>query len=408
MNIWIINHYIDVPGKGRYLRHYNFAKELQKRGHKVTLFTASTTHGTDLNVINDEKKYKEEIIDSLKSAYTKAKNYTGNGKDRVINMVQFYKNLLSVSKRYSGADVVYCSAPHSLTWLASRKIAKNNNAKLICETRDLWPETFIEMGKFSKNHPVAKILYAIEKSVYKSSDALIFTMEGGKDYLKSRGINRDNVFHINNGVVLEDFNESIKKYHLEDVDLDDKNIFKVVYTGALGRANQVDTLIDAMNKLSDYEDIKLIVYGKGEFEASLIKKVRENSQKNVVFKGSVDKRYVPSIVTRSNLNVITGQDINLYKYGMSFNKLFEYLAANKPILSNLKCNYDIIEKFNCGKTVKSGSADALRDGILYFYNLKDIDYKQFCENSKEAAANYDYKILTDKLEDIFKTLNGGF
>ncbi|MDU5977679.1 MAG: hypothetical protein E6Y71_06395, partial [Finegoldia magna] len=110
----------------------------------------------------------------------------------------------------------------------------------------------------------------------------------------------------------------------------------------------------------------------------------------------------------SDLNVITGQDINLYKYGMSFNKLFEYLAANKPILSNLKCNYDIIEKFNCGKTVKSGSADALKEGILYFYNLKDIDYKQFCENSKEAAANYDYKILTDKLEHIFKTLNGGF
>lgn len=93
---------------------------------------------------------------------------------------------------------------------------------------------------------------------------------------------------------------------------------------------------------------------------------------------------------------------------MSFNKLFEYLAANKPILSNLKCNYDIIEKFNCGKTVKSGCADALKEGILYFYNLKDTEYKQFCENSKEAAANYDYKILTDKLEDIFKTLNGGF
>ena len=92
---------------------------------------------------------------------------------------------------------------------------------------------------------------------------------------------------------------------------------------------------------------------------------------------------------------------------MSFNKLFEYLAANKPILSNLRCNYDIIEKYDCGKTVKSGSSEALKDGILYFYSLDNSDYDKYCNNSKKAAFDYDYKVLTDKLENILKILNGG-
>lgn len=404
MNIWLINHYIDIPGKGRYTRFYNFARELKKRGHEVTLFTASTTHGTDLNVIKDNNLYREENIDGLDFVYVRASNYQGNGMSRIKNMIEFYENVKRVAKKYKGCDVVYASSPHPLTWLAAKKIAKNNRAKLVCETRDLWPETFVEMGKFTKNAPPVKVLYAIEKSIYTSADALVFTMPGGKDYLVDKGIYRDRVYNINNGVVLEEFNENKIKYNVEDSDLDNKDIFKVVYTGAIGIANQVDILIDAMYELKDYDKIKLFIYGKGQFEDELKVRVEERNQKNVVFKGVVDKREVPSIVSKSDLNIVTSKDINLYRYGMSFNKLFEYLAAGKPVVSNLKCKYDIVVENDCGLAVKSGSPKALADGILHFYKMDKDEYDGYCKRAYETSKNFDFGVLTDRLINICETV----
>jgi glycosyltransferase involved in cell wall biosynthesis len=125
-----------------------------------------------------------------------------------------------------------------------------------------------------------------------------------------------------------------------------------------------------------------------------------NNIGNVIFKGKVDKKYIPNILSRSNLNVFTGKHINMYKYGLSLNKMFEYFASGKPTLSNIECGYDIIKRYNCGKTVKGGSAEELAEGILGFYNMPIEEYDTYCNNALKAAQDFDFKILTDTLEEI--------
>ena len=65
MNIWILNHYA-VPQKYYYLaRSYNFAQELIKRGHSVTIFAASSVHNSDINLITDGSLYREMSEDGI-------------------------------------------------------------------------------------------------------------------------------------------------------------------------------------------------------------------------------------------------------------------------------------------------------------------------------------------------------
>lgn len=401
-NIWIINHYGEPPTVGKYTRHYKFALELIKRGYDVRIFAASTIHRTNVNYINDNRQFIEKEIEGVPFVFVKTCNYEGNGMKRVKNMFQYATRVLKVTKNFEKPDVIYASSPHPLTWLAGYKLAKRYNAKFIAETRDRWPETLVAMGAIKRNSLPAKILYKLEKFIYNKADKLIFTIPGGKDYVESIGLDTSKVRYINNGVDIDEFNNNKVINVFKDVDLDDDSVFKVVYTGSMGIANSLNYLIQAAELIQNegHKDIKFILFGDGYQKKELEKYVENNNINNVIFKGKVEKKYIPNILSKSNLNVFTGKHIYLYKYGLSLNKMFEYYASGKPTLSNIECGYDMLEKYNCGMTVKGGSPKALAEGILKFYNMPKEEYDMYCENALEAAQDFDFKILTDKLEKV--------
>jgi len=398
--IWILNHYASTSGG----RHYKFAENLIKRGYSVKIFRASTIHNTNKNVITDSRKYLYEVHNDVPFIFIKTRDYIGNGKERIKNMIDYALGLMSVSKKFDSEkpDVIYASSVHPLTWLAGYRLAKRYNAKFIAETRDLWPETLVAMGRVSKNSIPAKILYKIEKFIYKKADKLIFTFPGGKDYVESIGLDTSKVRYINNGVDIEEFNKNKSVNIYEDEDLDNNSIFKILYTGSMGMANSLNYLIQAAEIIQDkgYKDIQFILFGDGYQKKELEEYVANNNIANVTFKGKVEKKYVPNILSKSDLNVFTGKHTYLYKYGLSLNKMFEYFASGHPIVSNVECGYDMLEKYKCGITVKGGSAEALAEGILKFYNMTKEEYNIYCNNALKAAQHFDFKVLTDKLEKV--------
>ncbi len=404
--IWILNHYGEPPKIGTNTRHYKFALELIKRGYDIRIFTSSTIHRTNINYINN-RKFLEKEIEGAPFIFVRTCNYKGNGINRIRNMMQYAIRVLLITKKFQKPDVIYASSPHPLTWLSAYLIAKRYNAKFIVETRDLWPETLVAMKKISRNSITAKILYKLEKFIYKKADKLVFTMEGGKDYVESIGVDISKVRYINNGVDVEEFNHNKENNIYKDKDLDNNNTFKILYTGSMGPSNGIKYLVESAKILQDKGilDIKFILFGDGYTKNELQKFANNNNLKNIVFKGRVDKKYIPCILSKSNLNVFCVEHIpEVDKYSLSPNKLFDYFASAKPILSNIECGYDLIEQYRSGITVQGGSAEALAEGILKFYKMSKKDYDEYCNNALKAAQDFDYKVLTDKLEKVINRL----
>lgn len=406
MDIWFFNHYAVPPWFYPLYRPYKFATNLIEKGHSVTIFAASTVHNSNENLIKDNVQYKIEKIDGINYVYIKTSDYDGNGIDRIINMIQYSFKLLLVSKKINKPNVIMATSVHPLTWLVGYILSKKYDAKFIAETADLWPETLVAMGQIKKNSIPAKLLYKLEKFIYKKADRLIFTFPGGKDYVEEIGLDPSKVRYINNGVDLEEFNYNKEKYQYADEDLDDNSTFKILYTGSMGQANELSYLLEAAKIIQDkgVKNIKFILFGDGYQRKGLEQFAKDNNLQNVIFKGKVEKKYIPSILSRSDLNVFTGKHIYLYKYGLSLNKMFDYFASGKPILSNIECGYDLLEKYNCGETVKGGSSESLAEGILRFYNMPKEEYNIYCKNALKAAQDFDFKILTDKLEKIILEL----
>jgi glycosyltransferase involved in cell wall biosynthesis len=370
------------------------------------VFTASTVHNSDKNLIEDNELYKTEIVNSINYIYIKACNYQGNGISRIKNMFEYTIRLFSVTKKFSKPDIIIATSVHPLACVAGLIISKRYNCKCIIEIADMWPLTLVEMGKLSEKSVITKLMYRLEHWIYKKADKIVFTMEGGKDYLIDKGwgkdINLDKVNYINNGIDLNEFNFNKNYKVYEDKDLDNSDTFKVIYTGSMGMANALNYFVEAAEilKNEDMKDVRFILFGDGYQRQQLEDYVIKNKLENVIFKGKVDKNFIPNILSKGNLNVFTGKNISLYKYGLSLNKMFDYFASGKPTLSNIECGYDILEKNNCGMTVKGGLAETLADGILKFYSMPKEEYKRYCDNALRAAQDFDFKVLTDRLEKV--------
>ncbi|KGR76194.1 glycosyltransferase family 4 protein [Ureibacillus manganicus] len=412
--IWIFNHYATNMYKDKNGRHYAFAKYLLKDGYQPTIFCASTMHNSDEDFSIAEKKYTIEEVNHIPFVFIKTPKYDGNGKQRVNNMLAFYKNLFPVAKElakiHGKPDVILASSVHPLTCVAGIKIAKKLGIPCVCEIRDLWPESIVDYGLISEKNLFTKLMFMGEKWIYKTCDRLIFTMEGGRDYIIEKGWNKENggpvdlakVFHINNGVDLEAFQFNQENNRFDDPDLENPELFKVVYAGSIRKANNVKKIVDIADVIRQkgYHHIKFLIYGRGPEKEQLEKYCQENNIWNVEFKGYIDKNKIPYLLSKSNLNIMHIENTNLKKYGASLNKMFEYFASGKPTITDCEFGYDLLKKYECGITLDGATKEQLADAIIEISNPHSNEYETYCKNALIAASDYDFKVLTKQLEQI--------
>jgi glycosyltransferase involved in cell wall biosynthesis len=145
-------------------------------------------------------------------------------------------------------------------------------------------------------------------------------------------------------------------------------------------------LIKAAEKLQDIKNIVFLIYGDGSDRELLYNYCEKNSIKNVFFKERwVDIKYVPFILSNSNLNVLNYRPNSIFRYGGSQGKLFQYLASGKPICSNLEMGYEIVKKYNAGIIAESTTPEDYAKAIIKIYNMNVKEYNNLCQNALESC-----------------------
>lgn len=410
----MFNHHACTPQTGPLLRHYYFAEELNKRGYEATVFAANEVHFNDNSIDVGDKKYVEKNDEGVPFVFVKTTKYKGNGVSRIKNMVSYFWNLFSAAKGFSKEhgkpDIIIGSSVHPLACVAGIRIARKFKIPCIVEIRDLWPEAIFSFGKVKENSLFGKILTAGEKWIYDHGHAIIFTKEGDVDHIiemkwdKPNGgkIDLNKCYYINNGVDIEAFHKDISENVIKDVDLEDGS-FKVIYTGSVRPVNNIGNILDAAKLLKEYQNIKFLVYGTGYELEKLKQRVVDEKLTNVKMKGFINKQYMPYILSKSSVNVLNySQTQYNWARGNSSNKLFEYMASGKPVISTVKMGYCILDKYKCGMSLEKSIPQELAKAVLKVHDMPKEKYEEMCNNSKTGAKNFDYTILTGKLIDVIE------
>lgn len=400
--IWFFNDYAGSKYHGMEFRNYYFAKEFVKLGHEVYIFSASYMH-LFKKLPQTEGNYTHEKIDGINYVWIKVPNYgESTNKKRVLKWFLFTAKLFFIPKnKVKIPDVIIASPMAPFLILPAMYHAKKYKAKLIYEVKDIWPLSIIELGNIKSTHPLIKMMSWCERTAVQKSDVVVSSLQNYGEHLQNDlSIHKDFVW-INNGVDLDEMNQ-IEELNENIINQIPKNKFIIGYTGTIGIANALNYFLESAKQLKDNKDILFVIVGDGKEKESLVEKY--NVLDNVLFIDSIPKQQVQSMLKLFDVCYIGLKKENLFKYGVSPNKLFDYMYSGKPILYAIESGKSNIVKIaNCGLSIKAENSEAIADGILKIYNMNYKKREILGINAKNyVLENFTYEKLAEKYNKLIE------
>ena len=417
-SVWYFHQYATLPTLNGLYRPYLFGKV--SKDCKYTVFASSYQHYSETNVITDDSEYIEKLVDGVKFVFISTHSSKGSIIRRIMGMLEYAykanKVAVMISKHeQERPDIIVASSPDLYTLVLGICLGKKFRKPVICEVRDLWPENLFNKSWYLREGGlIGRLGLFIEHWCYKKADAIVFTKEGDKDHILEQGwdtehggdINITKCNYINNGVDLSSINDKIQKYTIKDDDYGTK--FVVTYVGAIRSTNNIDIILDAAKSLIARKDIVFHIYGDGNLVDKMNKRIVDENISNVKYKGYIENKFVPFVLSKSFVNLLNyGNNYN-WTRGCSSNKLFDYMASGKPIISTVKMGYSPIVNYKCGIELDENSGKCLSKAILRMLSLSTDEYMKLCENAKKASLDYDITRLSEKYSNvIIRLINGG-
>ena len=398
-NIWIINQYCGSKVHGMNFRSWYFAKEFKKKGHHPHIISASYSH-LFYKLPVTKGKFTLEDVDGIPFTWVKVSKYKGSQSiGRVLVMIQFMVNLFFVPKKMlKNPDVIIVSSLSPLPIINAYLWSIKYKAKLIFEVRDIWPLSLIEIGGFSKLNPLVLFFGWFEKFAYKKADKVISLLPNAKPHMVSRGMEKDKFVHIPNGFNVEEMKKS-KELDKSISNLIPKNKFIVGYTGSLGASNAMEYLIEASYLLENNENIHFVIFGKGQH----LEKLKNNAKNNVSFLGQIDKSQIQSAISFFDVCYIGWHNHSLYRFGISPNKIFDYMYAGKPIIHSVNTTNDFVEIADAGISIPPENPKEIANTIIEISKIEDKKLKEWGKNGKKyVEENHTFSHLTELLISTFE------
>lgn len=378
-SLWLVNHYADAPDRPNGTRHFDLARVLAARGRRVTIFAAAFSHVTQRDDrLGGRRLYRTERFEGVDFVWLRTTPYRGNTWRRMVNMASFAVVFLVVQFRFRAPDAVVGSTVHPFAALSAWVAARLRRARFLYEIRDLWPQTLVDLGAMRDGSPGERLLRAIEAFLVRRASRVITLLPGVAAYLAGRGLPTDRVVYVPNGVDLGAFDASVAEPPPAAVaevlgvmsDLRAEGRFVLGYVGSFGRVNRLDVIIAAAVAADERAPgrLGLVIVGDGPERAEL-ERLAGSSAGVVTIAPAVPKRFVPTVLRATDAAVVHATATPVYRYGISFNKLFEYMAAGRPVLFACDSAYDPVADVGAGISVDPDRPDLLADAMVRLIGL---------------------------------------
>jgi glycosyltransferase involved in cell wall biosynthesis len=395
--VWIVNQYAGSPRHGMEYRHYHLARGLAERGHRVVVLSGSRSH-LYTRPPRVTRPFTLQAVDGITYCWVAGPPYDrAISARRVVNMAAFAAALECLpTGRLPAPRAILVSSPSLFPVPIASRWARRYGARLAFEVRDIWPLTLEELGGFSKRHPLVAVMQRIEDYGYRVADAVVSVLPAARGHMVSRGMEPAKFHYLPNGIDLSGRAEADAPPAVADAVRDVP--FTVGFVGTLGRANVLETLIDAA-KLLDPGEAQVVVVGHGPERDGLV--ARAAGAPNVTFTGPIPKAEVAGAVNRFDACYVGYRRSPLYRFGVSPNKLYEYMAAGRPVLFAADAANQPVREADCGRTVEPEDPAALAAAIRSLIACSAAERARLGANARAyVERHHDYARLAGELSEV--------
>jgi glycosyltransferase involved in cell wall biosynthesis len=410
--IWYIYPPIGGPGLGRYWRGYHLARAWQRYGaHPVVigpgyhhyflkpepLSGTHEWHGVKYHFI-PTKRYGNQAIHRLKAIATFTIGLTTD-------------HGLTELARARSPDVIVYSSPYPFGYVAARSLARRYRAALIFEVRDLWPLSLVEILGMPGWHPFVLAAGACERLAYATADRVVSLLPEAAGHMMKRGLDAGKFVYIPNGV---DLGQGVPAGGFAATalverarSLRESGKFVIVHAGNMSVTTNLSLLLQAARLLQEEgrTDVVALLVGRGAREDALRAEARQLRLANVEFFPQVDQPDVAALLQSADAGFAALPPCPIYRFGVSLNKLFEYMSAGLPVIFACDSPNTIVEKAGGGIRVPAADPSALAAALSGLADLPRCERTRMGARGRAfVAAEHDYRTLGQRYMRLFAEL----
>jgi len=366
--ILIINHYQSSDRHGYSSRYGSLGKYWRDAGCNVIIVSASFSH---LYVAPPKVVglFDVESVDGIEHYFLRTPKYHGNGIGRTINMAVFVIQLMLFIPYFFfrlRPDCVIASSVYLFDTIPALLLAKLSGGSFVREIRDLWPLTLVELGLTTPDSLKSKLLNWTLGISVRNADVVVSTLPFAYLHFEELGISYKKFGCIPQCAIectLPMTDEDLARGHKFEID-DFRSRFKflVGFTGTLGNGDTLPTLIESA-KLLKGSGIGFVIVGEGANREDYQSLVHLNKIDNVIFLPKTSRRGCAVILGLMDCLYMGWESKQIYRFGISPNRLIDYMLSAKPIVHARDYGNDPVAEAGCGVSVPSADPVGLAKGI---------------------------------------------
>jgi glycosyltransferase involved in cell wall biosynthesis len=406
MNILTLNHYAGSPSMGMEYRSYVLSRELNARGHHCAIVAGTYSHLRQRNPEQASAGVRRTSVEEVDWYWIPTGRYQGNGVLRVASMLSFAMKTWLSAKRLAmeqRPDVVIASSTYPLDIYAAARIARIAGASLVFELHDMWPLTPRLIGGLSGRHPFIRIMQYAEDYYCRHADLVVSVLPNAIEHLASRGLTPDRYAVVPNGVDVVPSHESQAAPESHSAVFRSARAagrFVVLYAGSLGLSNRLDALLRADGLLSDVP-VEVVIMGQGP-EMETLKCLAFNlGLQNVSFLSPVPRCQLHGLLALADVAYAGIGASPLYRYGISLNKLYEYMMAGACVLFAGAADVfnDVVAEAGAGLSVAHAFPEDIADGVRRLYALTREERAELGQSGADyCERQFTYGVLAERYE----------
>lgn len=403
MKILLINQVFVSPDEPGHTRHYEMAKYLQNYGDELVIVASDLNYQTGQRTVDHKGLVTEQVLEGVRILRTYI--YPAIHRSyfwRTLSFFSFMFSSLFAAMKVKDVDIIMGTTPPIFQAFSAWLVAFLRRKPFLLEVRDLWPEFIVSMGVIN-NPMLIKLARMLEMFLYKRATHILVNSPAYKTYIEDKGIPANKITFIPYGADIQMFHPELDGSHLrQELNLQDK--FLVLYTGALGQANDIYTILRAASLLKEKKEIQFVLFGDGKERPKLQAEAQKLRLNNLLFAGVRPKHQIPAIIAASDVCLAILQDIPMFRTTYP-NKVFDYMAAGKPTILVIDgVIRQIIEESQGGVYVPPGDDRQLADVILTLSSQPD-QIKAMGSNARLYLEKHlNRQVMLEKTRDLFLQL----
>lgn len=395
MRIVVVNQYAVPPSEPGGTRHYSLAAELAARGHEVVLIAGNRNYASGA-ILGPGGHLSPTPVAGVSFLWGSVPAYSGNGIARAWSMIAFARQVKDLARGSLPwhPDIIIGSSPHPFGALAASRLARRYKVPFVLEIRDLWPESLVEGSRLGNCHPFIVLLRVVERQLYRSADGIVSLLEGAGGYLARFSVPVERVTWVPNGVPLAVPSGGDRSRQA--------GTFVALYAGAHGHMNGLETLVRTGELLEreGYDGrIKIRLIGEGPEKAGLARLASVIAPTVIEMLPAVRKSEMAGVLASADVGILHLRASPVFKWGISPNKLFDYMMAGLPVVLAVSVEDDPVRRSGGGLAIPPEDPRALADALIRLAELPPQERAMMGAKGKDyVSREHTYPGLAAKLE----------